>query len=182
MPDRSGLRHNDCHRVAERAGRRQGRGVASRGLSPAPAAGCQCYTLGHSGAVTCADGRCENYGVPSGLERDETGGVVAYCPTLKGCVSQGETEEETLENIKDAIVTYLQSLEDLKKIRPMDLGRREHFRFRPMAFRGEPRHPDGPGAPGPPCTTLDWRRASSDQTRRFRRARPASAPPRETPC
>lgn len=64
---------------------------------------------------------------PVVLERDETGGVVAYCPTLKGCVSQGETEEEALENIKDAIVTYLQSLEDLKKIRPMDLGRREHF-------------------------------------------------------
>ncbi len=53
------------------------------------------------------------------LEKDETGGFVVYCPTLKGCVSQGETEEEALENIKDAIVTYLQSLEDLKKIKPM---------------------------------------------------------------
>lgn len=56
---------------------------------------------------------------PVVLEPDETGGFVAYCPTLKGCVSQGETEEEALENIRDAIVTYLQSLEDLKKIRPM---------------------------------------------------------------
>lgn len=56
---------------------------------------------------------------PVVLEQDETGGFVAYCPTLKGSVSQGETEEEALENIRDAIVTYLQSLEDLKKIRPM---------------------------------------------------------------
>jgi predicted RNase H-like HicB family nuclease len=56
---------------------------------------------------------------PVVLERDPTGGFVVYCPTLKGCVSQGETEEDALENIKDAIVTYLGSLEDLKKITPM---------------------------------------------------------------
>lgn len=56
---------------------------------------------------------------PVMLEPDETGGFVVYCPTLKGCVSQGETEEEALENIRDAIVTYLQSLEDLKKVTPM---------------------------------------------------------------
>lgn len=53
------------------------------------------------------------------LEEDETGGFVVYCPILRGCVSQGETEEEALENIKDAIAVYLQSLEDLKKVRPM---------------------------------------------------------------
>jgi predicted RNase H-like HicB family nuclease len=57
---------------------------------------------------------------PVVLERDaEAGGFVAYCPTLKGCVSQGETEDEALENIKDAIRTYLLSLEDLKKLKPM---------------------------------------------------------------
>ncbi len=39
------------------------------------------------------------------------------CPTLKGCVSQGETEEEALENIKDAIKTYLESIEDLKRLK-----------------------------------------------------------------
>jgi predicted RNase H-like HicB family nuclease len=54
------------------------------------------------------------------LEKDEeAGGFVVYCPTLRGCVSQGETEQEALENIKDAIRTYLLSLEDLKKIKPM---------------------------------------------------------------
>ncbi len=54
------------------------------------------------------------------LEKDdEGGGFVVYCPTLKGCVSQGKTEEEALENIKDAIRTYLLSLEDLMKLKPM---------------------------------------------------------------
>ncbi len=54
---------------------------------------------------------------PVVLEEDEeAGGYVVYCPTLKGCVSQGETEDEALEHIKDAIRTYLLSLEDLKKL------------------------------------------------------------------
>ncbi len=45
----------------------------------------------------------------------EAGGYVVWCPVLKGCVSQGETKEEALDNIKDAIRTYLLSLKDLKK-------------------------------------------------------------------
>ena len=57
---------------------------------------------------------------PVVVEKDEeAGGFVVYCPTLRGCVSQGETEDEALENIKDAIRTYLLSLEDLKKLKPM---------------------------------------------------------------
>ena len=53
---------------------------------------------------------------PIVIEQDtEAGGYVVYCPTLKGCVSQGETEEEALDNIKDAIKTYLESTEDLKR-------------------------------------------------------------------
>jgi predicted RNase H-like HicB family nuclease len=57
---------------------------------------------------------------PVVLERDkEAGGYVVYCPTLRGCVSQGETEEEALENIKDAIRTYLLGLEDLKTLKRM---------------------------------------------------------------
>jgi len=34
-------------------------------------------------------------------------GFVADCPTLPGCMSQGKTKEEALENIKDAIEGYL---------------------------------------------------------------------------
>ena len=57
---------------------------------------------------------------PVVLEQDpEAGGYVVSCPTLQGCVSQGETEEEALENIKDAIKTYLLSIEDLKRLKKM---------------------------------------------------------------
>lgn len=34
-------------------------------------------------------------------------GFDVYCPILPGCNSQGDTLEEALENIKDAIITYL---------------------------------------------------------------------------
>ncbi len=41
------------------------------------------------------------------LERDEDGWIVAECPSLPGCVSQGKTEQEALENIKEAITAWL---------------------------------------------------------------------------
>lgn len=44
------------------------------------------------------------------IEQDEDGVFVAECPSLPGCISQGKTSEETLENIRDAITGYLQSL------------------------------------------------------------------------
>ena len=37
------------------------------------------------------------------IDRDEDGVYVVECPAVPGCVSQGETHEEALENIKDAI-------------------------------------------------------------------------------
>ena len=48
------------------------------------------------------------------LEKSEEGYAV-WCPGLPGCWSQGETEEEALENIKDAIKTYLETVEILSK-------------------------------------------------------------------
>ncbi|MBI4663158.1 MAG: type II toxin-antitoxin system HicB family antitoxin [Verrucomicrobia bacterium] len=44
------------------------------------------------------------------LEREPTGGYHVYCPALKGCHSEGETEEEALRNIREAIELYLESL------------------------------------------------------------------------
>ncbi|KCZ70735.1 hypothetical protein ANME2D_02759 [Candidatus Methanoperedens nitroreducens] len=45
------------------------------------------------------------------LEKDEeVGGYVVSCPSLPGCFSQGETVEEALENIKEAIQACLESL------------------------------------------------------------------------
>ena len=43
------------------------------------------------------------------LERDETGMVVAECPSIPGCVSQGQTEEEALTNIREAISACLET-------------------------------------------------------------------------
>ena len=37
------------------------------------------------------------------LEQGEDGYIVAECPALPGCVTQGKTEAEALENIRDAI-------------------------------------------------------------------------------
>jgi len=42
------------------------------------------------------------------LERDETGMIVAECPAIPGCVSQGKTEEEALANIREAIIACLE--------------------------------------------------------------------------
>lgn len=42
-------------------------------------------------------------------------GYAVWCPSLPGCWSQGQTEEEALENIKDAIVAYLDTVEELTK-------------------------------------------------------------------
>jgi predicted RNase H-like HicB family nuclease len=37
----------------------------------------------------------------------EEGWYIAECPALPGCMSQGKTQEEALENIKDAIVSWI---------------------------------------------------------------------------
>ena len=37
-------------------------------------------------------------------------GYVAYCPVLKGCVSQAETKPEVLDNIKEAMEAYIETL------------------------------------------------------------------------
>ena len=43
------------------------------------------------------------------LEKGENGYIVAHCPALKGCWSQGKTEEEALSNIKQAIEGWLEA-------------------------------------------------------------------------
>ena len=39
---------------------------------------------------------------------EETDSFAAYCPELPGCASAGDTEEEAIENIKEAILLYLE--------------------------------------------------------------------------
>ena len=43
------------------------------------------------------------------IEKDEYG-YYAYCPELEGCQTQGDTFEETLANIKEAVELYLETL------------------------------------------------------------------------
>jgi predicted RNase H-like HicB family nuclease len=45
------------------------------------------------------------------IEPDEDGVYVAEVPALPGCISQGQTRTEALDNIKEAITGYLESLE-----------------------------------------------------------------------
>lgn len=41
------------------------------------------------------------------LEPSEEGGFTVYVPALRGCISEGDTREEALTNIRDAIELYL---------------------------------------------------------------------------
>lgn len=45
------------------------------------------------------------------IHPDEEGGFWVEVPSLPGCISEGDTVEEALENIKDAIQGYIASLQ-----------------------------------------------------------------------
>ena len=45
------------------------------------------------------------------LEQDEDDVYVAEVPSLPGCISQGRTRSEAIDNIKEAIAGYLESLQ-----------------------------------------------------------------------
>ncbi len=42
------------------------------------------------------------------MDRDEDGIWIVECPSIPGCVSQGETKDEAIDNIKDAIKVCLE--------------------------------------------------------------------------
>lgn len=44
------------------------------------------------------------------IEQDEDGVYVAEAPSLPGCITQGATRAEAIQNIKEAIAVYLESL------------------------------------------------------------------------
>lgn len=46
------------------------------------------------------------------LEPSDEGGFTAYVPTLPGCISEGDTRDEALSNIREAIELYLEPVED----------------------------------------------------------------------
>ena len=57
------------------------------------------------------------------LEAAEEGGYIVSCPQLPGCVTQGETVDEALAMVKDAIQGYITSLQ--KHGEPIPLGLEE---------------------------------------------------------
>ena len=46
------------------------------------------------------------------LEPSDEGGYTVYVPTLPGCVSEGDTVDEAMRNIQEAIELYLEPVED----------------------------------------------------------------------
>ncbi len=46
------------------------------------------------------------------LEPSEEGGYTVIVPSLPGCVSEGNTREEALKNVREAIELYLEPVED----------------------------------------------------------------------
>ncbi|MBD2119166.1 MAG: type II toxin-antitoxin system HicB family antitoxin [Microcystis wesenbergii TW10] len=58
------------------------------------------------------------------LKQSEEGYAI-WCPGLPGCWSQGDTEAEAIENIKEAIQDYLETIEELNKdaeVRYVEVG------------------------------------------------------------
>ena len=57
------------------------------------------------------------------LEREADGGIVASVPALPGCVSQGDTRAQALDNIREAIALYIEDCRDAGDPIPTEAGR-----------------------------------------------------------
>jgi predicted RNase H-like HicB family nuclease len=57
------------------------------------------------------------------LEREDDGGYVASVPALPGCVSQGDTRSEALNNIREAIELYVEDCRDAGDPVPTEAGK-----------------------------------------------------------
>ena len=57
------------------------------------------------------------------LEREPDGGFVAKVPALPGCVTQGDTREEVLRNVREAIELYIEDCQEAGDPVPQEAGR-----------------------------------------------------------
>ena len=57
------------------------------------------------------------------IEKGRESGYVAYCPALKGCVSQGDSKQDVLANITEAIQVYIIALAEDGLPVPTEEGR-----------------------------------------------------------
>ncbi|MCK4248197.1 MAG: type II toxin-antitoxin system HicB family antitoxin [Candidatus Omnitrophica bacterium] len=63
------------------------------------------------------------------MDRDEDGMLVVECPAIPGCVSQGKTEYEAVENIRDAIEQCLEARAE--RGMPLTVATRERKPYHP---------------------------------------------------
>ena len=59
------------------------------------------------------------------LEPSDEGGYTVYVPSLPGCISEGDTLEDAMKNIREAIEVYLEPVDD-------DLAGREGLEIREL--------------------------------------------------
>jgi len=57
------------------------------------------------------------------LEREADGGFVASVPALPGCVSQGDTRPEAMDNIREAIALYVEDCREAGDPVPTEAGK-----------------------------------------------------------
>jgi predicted RNase H-like HicB family nuclease len=57
------------------------------------------------------------------LEQEADGGYVASVPALPGCISQGDTRSQAMDNIREAIELYLQDCRDAGDPVPTEAGK-----------------------------------------------------------
>jgi predicted RNase H-like HicB family nuclease len=57
------------------------------------------------------------------LEEGREGGFVAICPALPGCVTQGDSRQEALGNIREAVEAYIEALLEDGLPVPVEEGR-----------------------------------------------------------
>ncbi len=56
------------------------------------------------------------------IERDEDGVFIAFCPALEGCHTEGDTEQEAREMIKDAIRLHIEARLALREPIPQEIA------------------------------------------------------------
>ncbi len=55
------------------------------------------------------------------VEQDEDGVYIASCPALQGCYSQGDTYDEAVENLKDAIRLHIEARREVGESVPIEV-------------------------------------------------------------
>ena len=84
----------------------------------------------------------QTYLFPIVLEKDEDGFYFVSCPVLQGCYTQGESYEEAMENIVDAIKLHLEDRQHAGEEIPhastvsLSTGEENHY---PLSCRQDPR-------------------------------------------